>query len=433
MEDFSIFEDFYLDGPMGCNEWSIYLCCGKQAIYVSSANAKNPDPNITCFCDKHIFLNVKMESTIIKKKKFILVKASVTGYPDVSFVIGQDIAHIIRKGFEQDVKINKKSYNNLVQCLSKDARSEDDNMECIALVQGFVIYIVWTVLALCGQNVGQNSFSTLLAQLGSGITAYGTKIPCITLRTYESHCDSVQSHNVMHKKSGKKSQTERTGRYIKCGESLVKSLTAYKLMLTLDTIHQTLFTCNPGICSWIQICLLWNRCVRAFFYKDSDIEADLSSSMMYGMVMSFSGCIPKDDFFKGAKMLPYLGKSNTPSIKMKNMSSDEHAREPVHVPVHETTETSGGYSGWTTDVSDKRKSEHPSEPSGWTSSVPTTKKHQQFEEIEEKDYDESENFDADNSKRSSSSYSSEESSFIASSFSPSPYNYPISQKRKKRT
>jgi hypothetical protein len=371
MQDFSIFEGFYLDGPMGCNDWSVYLCCGKQAIYVPSSNAEDVDPNITCFCDKHIFLNVKMESMVIKKKKFMLVKASITGYPDVSFIIGQDIANIIRKGFEQDVKINRKSYNNLVQCLSKDTRYEGDNMECITLVQGFVIYVIWAMLAFCGQNVGQNSFSTLLAQLGSGINAYGTKVPCITLRTYSKEEKTNRNDNK---------------RYIKCGESLVKSLTAYKLMLTFDTIHQTLFTCNPAIFSWIQICLLWNRCVRAFFYKETDIEADLSSSMMYGMVMSFSNFIPRDELllqnkdFKGAKMLPYLGKSSTtpserPSVKLTVSKKSENHEDSDDHDNHEDPEKSSDLSG--------------------------------------------------------SGHSSTESTFITSSFSPSPYAFPISQRRKR--
>jgi hypothetical protein len=258
MSDSSSCEDFYLNNSFG-PLWSVYLCCGKQKL---DSNDK------ACHCKKSMAMKASFHKEGFKHKEYIIVNVHIDGYPDIRFIITEKIGDKIRKHYQHDILTNKKSYTELVDCLFKTERYFRDDHESVAIIQGFVVYITWTVLALCDQNVGQGPFNTLLEQLNHGI---GNKLSVKTL-------------------AGNKA-------IIRCDDELISSLLSYKILLSLDTIQQCLISCSiTSSCdtmssSWTRICLAWNRCVRPYFYKEEDLEADLFSSTMHGVITCFSNCL----------------------------------------------------------------------------------------------------------------------------------------------
>jgi hypothetical protein len=256
------YDGFYLDGPIGSNIWSVYLCCGNQCNEEESTMS-NFSPY--CNCEKNIIMKVSLKS---ESKKYIKVNVYITGQPDVHFVIGQKMGSKLRAHFEEDVISNKKSYSNLIDCLFKCKRYSNDNLESIAVLQGFIIYTTWIILALYGQNVGQSYFSTYLSQINLDISSPELRNPIIYMKV----------NNIGRK-------------YINCNKSLVKHVLRYTLMLSLDTLQQCLLSCDMVTNNWVKICLSWNRCIRPFFYQEKDSEKDLATSSMYGIMMCFTNCL----------------------------------------------------------------------------------------------------------------------------------------------
>ena len=252
MSNTSFCDGFYLNGPIGSDNWLVYLCCGKQV-------GEEDQTTTVCSCKNSITMKTSLREEFIEQYA-LAVNVRITNQPDIKFFIPERLGAKLRRRFEEDVIKDRKCYTILVNSLFKCKRHIEDDFETIAMVQGFIIYISWCVLALSGQNIGQSYFSTYLSQLG-------LELP-ITIKTSNG---------------GKK--------YIRCEESLIKSLLSYKLMLSLDTVQQCLLSCNLPNDSWIKICLSWNRCIRPFFYQNEDADSDLATSSLYGIIMCFTNCL----------------------------------------------------------------------------------------------------------------------------------------------
>jgi hypothetical protein len=258
MGDYSFSEGFYVNGPINNNCWSVYLCCGKQM---------DEDEDSVCSCKKSTMMKVILKDG----DREVLVSVFISEQPSIRFSISEKIGFKLRELFQKDCRSNRKVYSTLVSSLYGDKRSNGDDLETKSMIQGLVIYISWSLLALSGNNVSQGYFSTFLSQLGNGIKTSGLDIPKITTKINNS---------------GKK--------YIKTDDNIIKSLLSYRFMLYLDTVHQTLLSCDLTVSNWIRICLSWNRCIRPFFFSNKVVEDDLSTSNMYAIVMSLVSSINRN-------------------------------------------------------------------------------------------------------------------------------------------
>lgn len=258
MGDYSFSEGFYVNGPIDNNSWSVYLCCGKQIT---------EDEDTLCTCKKSTMMKVVLKDG----DREVFVNVFISEQPSIRFSISEKIGSKLRELFQKDCHSNRKAYSNLVNCLYANRRSNGDDLETKSMIQGLIIYMSWSLLALSGNNVNQGYFSTFLSQLGNGIKTSGLDIPKI----------ATKINNI-----GKK--------YIKTDDNIIKSLLSYRFMLSLDTVHQTLLSCDLTTNSWVKICLAWNRCIRPFFFSNKVIEDDLSTSNMYAIVMSLVSSINRN-------------------------------------------------------------------------------------------------------------------------------------------